>query len=1567
MTKQEKERNMKLASYIACALMLGNGLLFAPMAEATDYNITNGDTPGGMTKYTNSVKYLYPTTGAENDKVTVNYSGDAWAGFNIYGAFSKTDGVNLFNRTIEVKNGKLANAIAAEKNIYGGNVSYNHAIISGGTVTGGAFGGRTSIIAGKGTATYNTVTINGGTFENFFQAVGGEGDKANNNTVTVNGGTYANSNNIGITGGSGTSEANGNTVNINAAVTVGSVAGGSSNSGESKNNTVNINAAVTVNATYGGIYGGYTSGTSTNNTLNLGAWGTSATEVGYVQKIVIGYTDTDSVTHLVDFANGKTVLHGDTIKVGSGNKGVETLKITDNEGIFKAATGGTMTLLSSTNSDLSGIKLIWSGSSAGQSIGEGIKIKEDTKDQYSAANNVTLTYRGLHKVELAESNKKINYTIKSNVKDVSFGAIAWNTSSAARSGTGFLYDGNTTINGSGLSFTGITADPMGKTMTLLSDAEGITDGSITQPEDMELSFTDGKGIAYTGTASGTVGVASSNVNYTFNSGIMKTINLSGWDGSGGITLDGGWSAQTGGVSVDTGSFTVNPVGGTIITATDGFFGDITGDKAYSDSGTFSGDTDKGVTLSGTKTGGVKTNDTKSALIYEAEQRQAKTVSLGDMTWDDGRTAATNYDFSGVESIDASKLKFSFTGDKANTIKATDTTEILKSATNLEAGLSATYASGTSHSQGISYTDSNSVTLSGTLKGNVSTVAGEVDYTVTSKTLENISLNGWNGTGGLDIDESWTPGTGGGIDVDTGTFATPTTGGNVDIFTLPTPGGFVFGDVTGDKAYKEGTAFSGDTKKGVTFSGTESGGIKKSDDNKKLTYFAETKNTQKIAFGNMTWNDGRTAESNNDFYNVSEINVSNLNFTFNGTDANTIKKTDTMALLKSATGLEADKTVTGTPKSQAISATDATGIKLSGTLTGAVSTSAGQVDYTVTEKTLEKVDLSSWNGTTTSVNTSWEAPEGGVIAVDTGTFTPPTTVNPGTTVDIFTAPTGTTFGNVAGTGAYKEDEVFKGPAKGGVTLEGTTSGGVKKSDDNTKLTYTGIQNTVDKITLGKITNPAAEFGNEYNFAGVTTVDDSGLSFENPENIGNGDNVTLFTSANSSLTPSGSPTDKTVSYSTTPVTGVTLNGQITGSYSNTNSAMTYSATANSAQKLTFGNVEWKDTGALIDHSTTLTKVNFDGASVDTSNINFTNIQELEANKQMTLVSNFGGTPGTITGSKYKVGSTLQGEGKASMDGDNLIFTADTTAEKMQVQEQTHNTLMGASASMTSLAQGNEFINRTMDDMFLSSNVGRDGIASFAHIGGGSLRQETGSHVNTRTWNAIVALGHQNKKPRNTFEYGAFVEYGTGNYTTYNGDERGDGSSRYVGGGLLAKWTAPSGLYVEGSLRGGSINDDGHNLLRDVNGVPYSYNVDTPYYGFHLGVGKKIPMKGGNTLDLFAKYFYNHRNSTSFEAGGHYALDAITSQIIRVGARYTVKRDKWNYYGGLAYEHELDGKAGGWADGMAIRGVDTSGGSFRAELGATVTPNEDIPLTLDFNLVGFAGKKQGIFGGMGLKFNF
>ena len=91
------------------------------------------------------------------------------------------------------------------------------------------------------------------------------------------------------------------------------------------------------------------------------------------------------------------------------------------------------------------------------------------------------------------------------------------------------------------------------------------------------------------------------------------------------------------------------------------------------------------------------------------------------------------------------------------------------------------------------------------------------------------------------------------------------------------------------------------------------------------------------------------------------------------------------------------------------------------------------------------------------------------------------------------------------------------------------------------------------------------------------------------------------------------------------------------------------------------------------------------------------------------------------------------------------------------------------------------------------------------------------------------------------------------------------------------------------------------------------------------------------------------------------------MRVGARYTMNRNKWKFYAGAAYEHELDGKANGTADGVAIRGADTADGSFRGELGATVTPDKNLPLTLDFNVTGFAGTKQGLSGGVSVAWMF
>ncbi|MBP5200119.1 MAG: autotransporter domain-containing protein, partial [Schwartzia sp.] len=160
----------------------------------------------------------------------------------------------------------------------------------------------------------------------------------------------------------------------------------------------------------------------------------------------------------------------------------------------------------------------------------------------------------------------------------------------------------------------------------------------------------------------------------------------------------------------------------------------------------------------------------------------------------------------------------------------------------------------------------------------------------------------------------------------------------------------------------------------------------------------------------------------------------------------------------------------------------------------------------------------------------------------------------------------------------------------------------------------------------------------------------------------------------------------------------------------------------------------------------------------------------------------------------------------------------------------------------------------------------------------------------------------------------------------------------------------------------------VLRDAGGNAYSYKTNAGYWGAHIGVGKEIPLKNGDTLDVYGRFFYNRRNGVSFNANNSdFDLDAVKSEVLRVGARYTMKREKWNFYGGLAYEYEMDGKATGTVQGLEIRSADVKGGSFRAELGATMKPDANSPWSLDLNLAGFAGKKDGFSGGIAVSFIF
>lgn len=292
----------------------------------------------------------------------------------------------------------------------------------------------------------------------------------------------------------------------------------------------------------------------------------------------------------------------------------------------------------------------------------------------------------------------------------------------------------------------------------------------------------------------------------------------------------------------------------------------------------------------------------------------------------------------------------------------------------------------------------------------------------------------------------------------------------------------------------------------------------------------------------------------------------------------------------------------------------------------------------------------------------------------------------------------------------------------------------------------------------------------------------------------------------------------------------------------------------------------------------------------------------------------------------------------------------------------------AGMAVLASGREHVGQALAGLADPLNEGLDGTVIGASMGGSASKYTTGSHVDSHNWNVAVAVGSKRDLKKGSLEWGAFGEYGKSSYTLHGDAGRGDGDSHYAGGGLLAKWTNKYDVYTEASVRMGRLSDSANNLLWDAAGNGYGYNVHANYFGAHVGIGKIINYKGGKSLDVYGKYFYTKRGGVDFEAGGNnYNLDSVASSILRIGTRYGTTDKKWNWYGGLAYEYEFDGKSTGRADGAPIRAASIRGSSVRAEVGLRLEATKTSPWRADINLAGFAGKHRGISGNIAVAYVF
>ena len=284
------------------------------------------------------------------------------------------------------------------------------------------------------------------------------------------------------------------------------------------------------------------------------------------------------------------------------------------------------------------------------------------------------------------------------------------------------------------------------------------------------------------------------------------------------------------------------------------------------------------------------------------------------------------------------------------------------------------------------------------------------------------------------------------------------------------------------------------------------------------------------------------------------------------------------------------------------------------------------------------------------------------------------------------------------------------------------------------------------------------------------------------------------------------------------------------------------------------------------------------------------------------------------------------------------------------------------------------------YAAVRLDRDGWLPFGVLEGGSLKYDSGSHIDLQSLSLLAGLGRGVSTDLGLLIVGGFFEYGTGSYKTHNTFDTmpsvdGSGNAWYMGGGLLAsmdfKKTGDGHFYLEGSAHTGMLHNsfDG-DALRDAYGRSAEFDTDTPYYNLHAGLGYLWNFAEDHSLDIYGKYYWTRVLGTdeTLNTGDHVDFDDITSSRTRLGARYAYQATEHvSTYIGAAWEHEFEGVSDSSVFGYGIDSPKIRGDSGRGEMGLRFTPTDDLPLTVDLGVQGYAGKKEGVTGSLFVQYEF
>ena len=405
----------------------------------------------------------------------------------------------------------------------------------------------------------------------------------------------------------------------------------------------------------------------------------------------------------------------------------------------------------------------------------------------------------------------------------------------------------------------------------------------------------------------------------------------------------------------------------------------------------------------------------------------------------------------------------------------------------------------------------------------------------------------------------------------------------------------------------------------------------------------------------------------------------------------------------------------------------------------------------------------------------------------------------------------------------------------------------------------------------------------------------------------------------------------------------------------------------ETIRFQGVTWVPNGTI------LTITNGEKSDLENTKIDAENLvihgSTPQVGEAMTFIEgdNLGIQEGNVdVADTFTAGVAAVGTGEMSVgdDGNTLSYTLTEVSRNTQTDLIAENRAVAA-------AFVNQGADIAADSLRLLDDGYHFGTQTFGAVYGNRSQYDVASDIKINGWSEIAGFGNIHEVKGGRLAWGVFYENGTGNYRTWNtfNNEmfRGDGSLLYNGGGAAVRLTKDSGMYYEASFRAGTLSSSMSNAVKDGNGNSYGFDSDSTYWGAHIGAGKLI-QRGSGQWDIYGKYFHTDIDGDSFEMGGdRFSFDDVTSDRLRIGARYTADTDKvWSLYCGAAYEYEFSGDSRMKAGQFEAPEQSLQGSTVFGEIG-TVWGRKDSPWSMDVNLRGYAGEREGFSGMVQLAYAF